>query len=653
MSEKFTPLSVEMEKKPQAFFDTPVSHTPEKDFELDLTVQRLKRHLEVGALIDAFETGEAVSDEQRLKAAAMIDGRGWNTLFTHLQTGDQMVTFLVPGAEFSIKHLNDDIFGPQGTDDIIEHQKTVLREVMLSYGFEPLRQDYKTGIFKINEATPEILTQICETVRAAMDTFVAEKIRARRAELTKKGQSTEFLKKFEERTRESGYKLSFGMSEVGDPYYGVQDYSHVELTVLQSLQAAKVAQKNHGQEYGRVYQPQDILVVVDETEQLREEIRSLGEVVVDKHLGPHVIFSFDQVTKTYQLSRDLLRLLRKGTFQPKGEHDKKIIALLDTYRQRINILDVVKPFTHGEISGHPVEEGAPGVYVSRLLDQEMHTADDLRNTFFPADKKTLKMASEILRRDQKDASCTSPAVFHREALATPQCTYICIDVLDVGVDLLLSYEQSFQKIAKAPEDQKDTTLFFESLSAGDEMTSRLRAIRANVRSFCEEALQRSSVPLLIGGDEITLALPSEVVTSDFLFGLRSATGARVVASEVERAKSAIYTEEELYKQHSLALKEAETAVGVAKKIEEALSSYGRHHAVPGVGEVDESVTRLFGEIRSGFVVSEEQGVFMLLTKEKRYPLAVDQGMVAVDTGSKKMLIYSALAMLFLVVYLWS
>jgi hypothetical protein len=102
MSEKFTPLSVEMEKKPQAFFDTPVSHTPEKDFELDLTVQRLKRHLEVGNLIDAFETGEAVSDEQRLKAAAMIDGRGWNTLFTHLQTGDQMVTFLVPGAEFSI-----------------------------------------------------------------------------------------------------------------------------------------------------------------------------------------------------------------------------------------------------------------------------------------------------------------------------------------------------------------------------------------------------------------------------------------------------------------------------------------------------------------------------------------------------------------------
>lgn len=621
--------------------------TPEKDFELELTVERLKRHLDVAAIIEDLEADKPLSAATRKKIAAIIEGRGWNTLFETIKNDDEVAVFVVPTGAYAIKNLNDSIFGPQGADVVIEQQKAILRNVMSAYGFTLLRQDYKTSFFQVNGATQEVLDMIAATVQAQLDLYVQQKVKEYKKQHQAKGQSFGHLDEFKQNSKE-GYKLSYGMSVVES-----RDYADIELAILEGLQGAKYAQlmKNEDGHYGETHDSEKILRTTERTKAIRDIVFSKGNSLVDDVDTRYVVFESNMESGQFHLNRHLLRVLRKGTLKPKSAKDQEIVRLLNEYKQIINLLDSVKPYTHDEITG----EDTSGVNLHKNLLEEREVANGLKNVDFPFDREYRLKAAAILKRDQKDGKCTSPPVFHKTAIeTTPDCTYVSIDVLDVGVDLLLEYEQAYMKIEQAVPSEKKKLLQLAMVEAGDKKTLELRAIRERVKNFCTTKFKKE-IPMLVGGDEITLALSSKLVDEDFLFGLRTASGSRVVTSEVERAKisdDANKDKDALCRLHAQAIKEAEAGITIAKKIEEMINARERGILV-SPEQAAPSLVALFEVLKKGFVVKEERGTFYLVTKgEEELPLTVDHDRISVTKDGNRMFVYGAALVFLLAFFVW-
>lgn len=642
-----------------------VAETQEKDFELNLTLQRLERHLELGEMIDRLEAGEMPSTAERAKLANIIEGRGWNALFRELHEGDRVAVFIVPGGPYSIKHLNDDIFGPQGADAIIDHQKKILREEMEAHGATPLKQDYKTGIIKLEAMPRKMVDAITVRVNSEMDDFIQKLIASRLNELRAKGEPTEMLEQFRERCQKETYTLSFGLSTVGMAYHGTGDNSHVELAVLEGLQASKINQLSGADAHGREYNKQQMFELVDTVAALPEKIiTASGNVLMFGSVTYSPIFTADS-EYGYHINPDVLRALRKGTLVPPAEEKKlsdrqrEVIFNLEHYRQLINVLDVVKPYTHEEIAGNPSNAAEQTIFLQSLLDEELGLAATLRDPEWTLDRETLQSIARVLKRDQKDTTCTSPAVFHSEALRMEQedhkrCTYICIDVLDVGIDLLVEYEEAFRAIHQTESANQDVEMQNMSMVVGDMMTKRLRAIRANIRTFCEQQLGLAEVPLLVGGDEVTLALPSDQVTDNFLFGLRAATGSRVVTAQVRRAPVETFHVDELRKRHAAALKNAERGVHLAKQIEEALRER-RLGRFTSPDAAKPALSSLFADLAHGFVVKEaheDHGQLILTTVHADYPLIVEGKRITTIKNGERLILFNAFAILALLFFVW-
>lgn len=625
--------------------------TPEKDFELDLTVERLKRHLDVANLIDDLEGDEPLGDKAK-KVASIIEGRGWNALFKKLEGGKKdIVVFAVPSGPYAIKNLNDSIFGPQVADDIIEYAKELQRLLMQSYGFEPFKQDYKSGIFEGNGATARFLDQnVASMVQAKLDVYVQQKVEAIRAKKLADGETVEYLDEFAEAVK-GGYKISYCINKVT-----TGTYEDVERAVLQGIQGAKYSQfidRSPGH-YGTKYDADDIVAESERTKTIRNFILdNYNNSLVDSTGTTHRVFEEPNNDGQFQLNRYILRALRKGKLKPKSERDEKVMQLLDEYKQIINLLDAVKPFTHDEVVG----EATTGASVRTQLEEELMVAKNITTVDAMKNKVDQKAwrakAAAILKRDQKDSNCTSPAVFHRTAIETlPDCTYISIDVLDVGVDLLLEYEQLHMSIEQVSPQDKVKRLKEVMVRAGDKKTLELRAIRANVKRYCEEKFGKT-IPMLVGGDEITLALPSNVVDEDFLFGLRTASGSRVVTSEVEREQVSTKRGEKkktIYDLHADAIREGEDAIGVAKKIEELIvvrDHIGVPNGVDGPSATDPALTELIKELKESFVVKKEHKLYYLVLKGEVLPLTVEHDRISVTKDGNKMFIYGAALVLLL------
>ncbi len=622
----------------------------ERRLELEPSINRQKRHMEVANMIAILEGDKPLEPSFRKKTAAIIEGRGWNSLFSKLEDGDKLVTFIVPDDFYSVKNLNDKIFGQQGTDTILDHQKIVLRRVMEAYGFDTLRQDYKTSIFRVEQnATEDMFDMICQTVQAEMDLYVRKQLRELKDKLVSNKSKEEVvslheIEAFEKQMDNRAFHVSYGTSRVGD-----NGYESVEMAVIEGLAASRQAQTlAHEGVYGVQFSAEGMLEAVDETRRIREQLLAYGSI------GGEIIFSHDAVTKTYAMNRPIVQALRKETLAPKSEKDRKAIELLKQYKKLLNLLDTLKPYTHGEITG---EDAAVGYDVRAIVQEEGVVANDMRSNVFAHEREVRENASAILQRDQKDFHCTSPAVFHREALKIPQCTYISLDVLDVGVDLFHEYERAMQKIEHTNEKDKAKQLREIMAVAGDSKTIELRIVRERIQEYCKEKMSGEyagkSVPLLVGGDEVTLAFPSSLVTKEFLFGLQEATGTRVAEAKAERLpldRTDKDSEEQLYEFHALALKEAEQAITIAKKIEGVMANRKRGNVA--LESDSASLTGLFDLIKKGFVIREEDGFFYLMTKEEELPLTIDHDRISVTKEGSRMFLYGAALVFLLAFFIW-
>jgi len=541
---------------------------PEPIPEIDETaVERTKNMLERARLVEKLEKGGELSEGDRERLGAMIKDRGWFGLFKELQAGDKMAYFSTPGGTFSVKNLNS-LFGEQLTDSIIDSRKKALLELMAGAGHEMLTQDYRSASFKLSEAGSSAdLNRVSERLNEQMVEVISRAIDRRIAE----GMDGQKFNRLRHLLQEQGFRVNFGISEIGETA-SEKDKSNIVQSLAECAEMAQLSRHLSGDNYGQEFDREAVLQEISSDG--RKEKRGINELgaslesqtVVDQAGIVYKVFEMENGRRV--MNRDLLRLTRKGDLMP-DKNSEDIFAEVQQYVRRINILDLVKPYTAGEVSGGVVARNVETM--SGFVEKDDKGKYALREDLSQLERIRL---SRELRKDQKDRTYDAPEFFHQEAMQLGDCVYINIDVLDLGVDLLLEYEQLIQEVGEDENKLREA-----ALKAGDKITESMRDIRARTLKVFEEYFPGVKPIDRVGGDEVALAIedPGDVRKMEkFLLALQSETGTRVIKTVVggsERHSNGNDGDgagDHSVREHLTALKRAERGSEMCKKIEKKM-----------------------------------------------------------------------------------
>ncbi|TSC85103.1 MAG: hypothetical protein G01um101413_487 [Parcubacteria group bacterium Gr01-1014_13] len=579
------------------------------------TVGRAERDVELAQEVEKMETGQEFNRQQ---LAGVLERQNWGKIFTGLKKGDKVLSFLVPGADFlSIKNLNDVILGPQVTNKIIAEKRRVIeREIKkIDTNASILQSDYKIEVVKISKDS-SIDTGKLEEVSLAIDkemTVFIEKIvdDLMVEEVTDKDKikileefKNDLQGKSEKTNGKGGFKMNYGLSEVGG------DKMEDKLESLNhSQQTSRMARQNPDN-YGAEYNEESIEAELGNIKELREKIISEhGNKITDNEGNEFEIFI--KKGEKFFLNPDVLRDVRKGEFKTE---DKNNLADIAFYVKKLNILDTVKPFTLKEIS--QVEDN---INIARSLSEKIKKGEVLEN-------REVELAADMLRSEEKDRAYTSKSEFNKRAVAMSECAYVSLDVLDLGVDQLLEYENILQDVDKVSGKKKMDKFNELALSAGDLTTEKLRDFRKKVAQVCKKfGFKDGLITGEVGGDELALAIDtsnmSEEKLDDFLFALKEKTNTRVIKTVVAKSEKSVSLEsdqQELVESHLQALKRAEAGVAIAKDIEKAerklnllLKKQGEETVKQQIGPLRGLFVVENGKVKSNVVVVEKDGVFKI------------------------------------------
>ncbi len=623
-------------------------------------------------VMDKLANGEALESQERRVITSMLNRRDWGEVYTGLKAHDAVINFSVPADKFlAIKHLNDDVFGPSHTDEILIAGRNILQEEFIK-ALESrlpesspdelkqlvLLQDYKNSVFKVESAMLEKisgLTDVIEEVNAKvkekMDKFVLRKVAEYRNTPEGETKATtldEFASHFagEENAPEGavGYRLGFGWSTV-ESKGPEADNLDITTSVARSFVMSRAVELNRlVQEFKLPYAETkaggDYKTVAKETLQLfstlARELKAVGSIAAE---SGEAVPIFDAAG---HFNKDLIRDIRKDKFKPGAQAQESFNKIVLYYRM-LNLMDFIKPHTKEEISGGAVTE--------KITRNKK--ASELINTEGRIDDPILRQETDrLLRSTEKSERYTSDSEFNRRATAMETCTLIGIDLLDVGVDQLLHYEELLSEAARAGSEEEQLGKFQENiLRASDKFTAVFREFREgsaevvlrhldkNIARLKESGGQEAKIRVLegevskwraqtelltakVGGDELTLALDSSLVDDELLFDLKSVlkdTGARIVTAKAERANDG---------DRPAALKEAmqrvERGTEIAKQIEDVLrklNQKGVGDKLRGLDELD----KLFvvgdkGKVSADFAVVEEAGEFIIKIRNQEKSL---------------------------------
>jgi transcriptional regulator of met regulon len=424
---------------------------------------------------------------------------------------------------------------------------------------------------------------------------------------------------FEPIFKREGYELNFGVKDVGERPKNEQgapkseDYSYIELALAESLQAAKLARE--AGEHGRAYAEGDPAEIVAELKELRDKITQ--EDIIDKHGRSYPIFRLeaDGVTKT--LNTDIVRDLRKGKFKVR-EDQVEVLGLIQNYLRKVNVLDIVKPYTHDEIRGANIHS------TSFKLKDQLATTASIAGRIRSGEELTpeeREEAARTLEREGKDRTCTSVMEFHNSALEMRECTYLTLDVLDVGPRLIRDYDLLLQQVERGAMTFEEA-----AVTAGDETTRMMREFRAKItEAYREHTGDAEAVPvMLVGGDEATIAIDrSKVeVTDELLMKLRHATNSRVVETVVagaERTSDPDDDELKKRKDHLQAQKIAEQGSELAKTLERSVRELRRSMLdLPGDAQASYEASLNALNVKH-FAVKQSDGGFKLVVEDPSAP----------------------------------
>ncbi|MEK7211568.1 MAG: hypothetical protein AAB731_02965, partial [Patescibacteria group bacterium] len=396
--------------------------------------------------------------------------------------------------------MNDNVFGYQDTDEISAYRRKMLGEHTRVEGLEELEQDYLSGFFDVGEKEPpkmiEGLTKIAKKLGVEMKAFILKKV-SERLETEEDPKKLKKIAEFARRLQELGYRMTFGVSTVGEQK-DAADFSHVELALNHGLQMAQIA-RGQKDEYGGEFSEAVIIEEIKEVEKFRDGIiEGDNRIVAEDGMVYDPIF-LRNAGGNWEISRDILRDVRKYKFKVAAgdAQNEAMLEKISLYVRRLNLFDIRKPFTHDEISGKKSVQDS-GLMVAQGLDVQKKLASKFRSGEF--DRAEALQASEILDQDPKDRFCASKEKFAAGALKIKNCSYIMLDRLDLGVDLLRAYEQLQQNIFAAERHGEDPAeaLRAASVSAGDDITRVMREVRGMVLAEFQKSFPGEEFLSLVG-----------------------------------------------------------------------------------------------------------------------------------------------------------
>lgn len=578
---------------------------------VDESLERLNRHVEAAALVAKFESGAEMSASERDRLSGMLERGAWHNILKkdkagapNLKSGDTVVSMLVPNdAEVSVKNLNDNVFGPEAHNLLIAKRNEIAREEFGKAGLELLEQSFKDGYFKMPKgADTAALAAVIESVNAR----VSAHYRGEAARFREKfaGAETEFAKKklksidgFIKVMDAKGYRMTAGAVEIGKPMStSGDDYGHIELAVAMAAKGAMMAREQ--MDSALLDQPEAKLErYLEGVSALRNELAADGAI---KDADGNVLNIFGEVTDGKNVYRslniDLIRDIRKGKFKAAADGENaRIAAKIGEYMKKINILDIIKPYTHREISG--AAKLADGAGLSERVGAKTALAETLRGSGELTGEQRRETA-RLLKQEGKDPAFESVEQFHAKALEVDHCEYISLDALDIGPKLLQDYERLLQQV-----ENGQTSFAEAALVAGDATTEHMRIFRRKaMETYMRVTGAAEMPPALVGGDEFTLAIDrkslSEAKLKQLLLELREMTEARVVhtvVSSAERASGDKDGDQKRRRDHLDALEVAERGAGIAKEIESKLRKLG-------------SLERLLPEARAAALSAAREGL---------------------------------------------
>jgi len=539
-------------------------------------IQKAKDHFFSFLKLEGQTEEEKQASLIKLKTIdSFLVSREMAALFNNLKTGDILFASLVPSDDdFSIKNMNDLYFGQQETDTIIDYRKKLIADSFQEY-LNVVAQDFKQDIFIVkdsckieNEKTKKLFVLKMKDLEIKMNEFILERIKKNLenpvSAITKKE-----LEALQERMQSgvSSYRMTYGLSQLGE--VKENDESEKIIALAEALQMAQISRENPSLP-GGFFSYKDQMEQIEKINVLRKKLLETN-LIVDENGIAYQIFKKDTEGSDFSMNRDLLRAMRKKKLKVKDwdAKNQEILDNLKRYKSAINFMDYLKPYIADEISGGKL---SMNLKERKKLSQKLHRGTDF------IDDDIYKLY-EIMSKSLKDPACTSSSVFHERAIQLRKCSYISLDVLDVGVDLWLSYEKLSQKFASLTEEE----IKKEILAIGDETTIAMRNFRHTVLEVLEEHGIKNPLSL-VGGDEFIIALDTKFVNNDLLIDIKKATNTRLihtVLAKVSREDEKILRQsvvspelkevfERRFRNHLLALKKSEIGIQEAKTIERKL-----------------------------------------------------------------------------------
>jgi len=619
-SSKTAPSEFVLTKQPN--LGEPTDPSLEQEGEL-ANLQRVRRDISYANIIDtARADSNSLTKVEQTQITNSLERRKWGGILRNLQKGDRVVSILSSTSELlSIKNLNDNIFGSQTTDSIIAKRRhlteTFFKRALSAVGLTSkelenvsLEQNYKFGTFKIpahyDLDVVSVINQVCAEVDSEIKKFIID---LADIEQSNNPEKTTLLQNFRGAVNSEGYKMTFGAAVVE-----TDNLDDIILAVNGSLQTARAVAFENSDGYGEQFSSERMVVKIDQINELRNKLISEGNTLIGTDGTTHEIFIENK--GKLELNKDLLREVRKDKFVCRTDQTK-ILKELKNYVRSLNIFDIVKPFTADEVED---------------IKNESKQMDAVINGIHQDSPDSYAKAADILDTNEKDSHFTSETRFHSEAIKIKNCAYLSLDVLDVGVDQLLDFEQRVQFVAN-----KEMTFEQASLEAGDLMTKKLRQMRESVFKICDEfkITKNGRMDGLVGGDELTLAIDLDATDetgkkifdqddkklNKLIHRLKKETNSRVVKTVIAENRRHSDSENivERMKEHLLALKNAEEGTNQAKQIENELRKLKKflqqHPDSQGVKILlDDFEDFVVTEVDDHFVIRTENGPDLNLTE---------------------------------------
>jgi DNA-binding HxlR family transcriptional regulator len=515
--------------------------------------------------------GEKVIDEKSpdgrsenmQTALSFLESRGLVKVLFDLKPGDRVFSFLTPSDEAtSVKILNQNI-GPNKNDGFIIARKDLFRKNFSKYLTE-LDQDYKQGIFKLRddlsaEQIKEFETQlpvILGKINQELLTWLNDPSHGNYPDA-------------------KSYNITYGSYQVSENTN--PDISNPVNNLLSAQKSLQLAQLNRGMELSaanKEFSPEIFNKQLEKLANLKTELQSFASIT-DKNGDSYQIF-----TANGQLNRDLIRLHRKnGLKVDEGDANKVLIKeKIAEYIKAINFIDFFKPYALDELSPNSENPGKFEELQARYnLAQKIkayHSGD--QNVRF--ESAELELLKKSINKENKDANFDSEVEFVSKSLEISDGTYLSLDIVDVGVDQILSYEQMANNFQAnrlgVREGEKPFNPEKVLAGVGDEVTEKLRDVRARMKEvFTKHGLD--NVNFLVGGDEFTISLPTDQVTDELLFDLRKAAevfnGARLVRTDRQTDPGADLKTKQL--EHARALIQSEQGIEESKLLEKRIAGF--------------------------------------------------------------------------------